>query len=112
MIYTIYGQIGRAFSLVEKAQFRELTSLPRKKLSGHTLYHFWGSPFSRKTRRAIYEMGLDIPFKDVLLDEDAYSDLVQLGGKDLVPCLRIETDSGVRWMYESRDIIAYLKSKV
>jgi hypothetical protein len=112
MIYTVYGQIGRVFRVVEKVQFRELTSLPRKKIPGHTLYHFWISYFSRKTRRAIYEMGIDIPFKDVLLDQDVYADLVQLGGKDRVPCLRIETDSGVRWMYESRDIIAYLKTKV
>ncbi|MFC3912116.1 glutaredoxin family protein [Pseudaeromonas sharmana] len=33
------------------------------------------------------------------------------GGKRQVPCLRIESASGeVRWLYESLDIIAYLKA--
>jgi hypothetical protein len=112
MMYDIYGQFGKLIRLVEQAKFREHIALPRKKLPGHTLYHFWGSFFSYPVRKVIYEMGLDMPFKDVLLDKDAYADLVQLGGKDRVPCLRIETPSGVKWMYESRDIISYLQTKV
>lgn len=112
MMYEIYGQIGKVVRLYEQAKFREHIALPKKKLSGHTLYHFWGSTFSYSVRKFIYESGLDIPFKDVLLDKEAYADLVQLGGRDRVPCLRIETPSGVKWMYESREIISYLKTKV
>jgi hypothetical protein len=112
MMYDIWGQFGRVIRLVEQAKFREHTTLPKKKLPGHTLYHFWGSYFSHSVRKVIYEMGLDIPFVDVLLNKNALADLVQLGGKDMVPCLRIETPGGVNWMYESRDIISYLKTKV
>ncbi len=38
--------------------------------------------------------------------------LMSGGGKRQVPCLQIIDDQGVaHWMYESMDIIAYLKSK-
>ena len=38
------------------------------------------------------------------------SALKQGGGKTQVPCLRIEDSAGnVQWMYESDDIIQYLK---
>ena len=36
--------------------------------------------------------------------------LMQGGGKTQVPCLRIEqADGSVEWMYESNDIIEYLR---
>ena len=39
------------------------------------------------------------------------ADLIAGGGKSQVPCLRIEDEKGdVSWMYESLDIIRYLKS--
>jgi glutathione S-transferase len=40
------------------------------------------------------------------------AELIAGGGKGQVPCLRIETDDGnVRWLYESADIIAYLREQ-
>ncbi len=38
------------------------------------------------------------------------AELVQGGGKKQVPCLRIEQADGPQWMYESNDIIRYLKN--
>lgn len=41
------------------------------------------------------------------------TDLITGGGKSQVPCLRIETGSGdVRWLYESIDIVRYLKTRL
>lgn len=37
-------------------------------------------------------------------------DLLQGGGKGQVPCLRIESEGQVEWMYESDEIINYLSS--
>lgn len=38
-------------------------------------------------------------------------ELVSGGGKTQVPCLRIESvDGNIQWMYESDDIIGYLKT--
>ena len=43
-------------------------------------------------------------------DRDNAKALMQGGGKTQVPCLRIEHENGrVEWMYESNDIIQYLK---
>ncbi len=46
-------------------------------------------------------------------DREHSKALMQGGGKTQVPCLRIQNQAGeVEWMYESDDIIAYLKRQV
>ncbi len=41
------------------------------------------------------------------------AELIAGGGKKQVPCLRIDSENGdVQWMYESDDIIHYLKQQV
>jgi len=43
-------------------------------------------------------------------DRENAQALIQGGGKTQVPCLRIEqSDGSVEWMYESNDIIRYLR---
>ena len=43
-------------------------------------------------------------------DRENAQALIQGGGKTQVPCLRIEqADGSVEWMYESNDIIRYLR---
>ena len=61
--------------------------------------------------RFIEAQGLDIPLRDILADRNTYLELVEGGGRQTVPCLRIESEDGVRWMYESLDIMAYLAEK-
>lgn len=44
-------------------------------------------------------------------DAQFAKELIQSGGKTQVPCLRIENDNGdVQWIYESDDIIQYLRT--
>ena len=62
-----------------------------------------------RVRAFLQDAGLDIPLKDTLRDPVARRELIAGGGRATVPCLRIETDSGVRWLYESMDIVAYLQ---
>lgn len=38
-------------------------------------------------------------------------ELMQGGGKTQVPCLRIESDGKDQWLYESDDIVNYLKAQ-
>jgi glutaredoxin len=75
----------------------------------YTLYQFESCPYCARVRRYIAEAGLDIPLRDTLRDPAARSELIQGGGDSMVPCLRIERDGQVRWLYESLDIIAYLR---
>jgi glutathione S-transferase len=75
----------------------------------YTLYQFESCPFCARVRRFMAEAGLDLPVKDTLRDPAARAELIAGGGNSMVPCLRIERDGEVRWLYESLDIIAYLR---
>jgi glutathione S-transferase len=59
-------------------------------------------------RRSIKREGLKIETRDAKNDEQYRQELLEQGGKVKVPCLRIEQDGQVKWLYESNDIIAYL----
>jgi glutathione S-transferase len=51
--------------------------------------------------------------RDILLDREAYVDLIRGGGKGTVPCLRIERDTGdVEWLYESADIVEHINEQL
>jgi glutathione S-transferase len=57
--------------------------------------------------------GIKIPLKDILFEAGNSDDLIAGGGKNQVPCLRIENEDGVvRWLYESIDIVRYLKANL
>jgi hypothetical protein len=107
-LWYLAAKLGRLVEWFEE-KFRRKNPSSRA-LPGHTLYHFYLSPYSRNARYAVYDLGLDVPFKDILNDEAAYRDLIQNGGKDQSPCLRVEENGKVRWMYESQDIIKYLRN--
>jgi len=78
----------------------------------YTLYQFESCPFCARVRRYLAEAGIDMPMKDTLRDPQARQELMAGGGDSMVPCLRIERAGEVRWMYESLDIIAYLREHV
>ena len=78
----------------------------------HTLYQFETCPFCARVRRFLIESGLSVPMKDVQRDPAARRELVEGGGSGMVPCLRIERDGAVTWLYESLDIIEYLRNRL
>ena len=81
-------------------------------LTALALYHFPSCPFCIKTRRALKRLSLAIELRDVQHDAAHRETLRAGGGKAQVPCLSIRTADGeTRWLYESRDIIAYLKER-
>lgn len=81
-------------------------------VAGHQLYYFGTCPYCIFVRLALWWLGLKMPLKDIMFHPANNTDLIAGGGKSQVPCLRIEGENGqVRWMYESIDIIRYLKSK-
>ncbi len=91
---------------------------PRKqaKLDAQTehmaLYQYAACPFCVKTRRAIRRLGLNIECRDAKNNPEFRQELESQGGKQQVPCLRIEKEDGtITWMYESSDIIAYLQKR-
>ncbi len=84
----------------------------QSKLEGHSLYQFFACPFCVKTRRAVHALGVDLELRDINKDPENRADLEQGGGRVKVPCLRIEQDGDVQWMYESSDIIEYLQGRL
>ena len=79
-------------------------------VAGHQLYYFSTCPYCIYVRLALWWLGLRMPLKDVMFDPTNNTALIAGGGKSQVPCLRIENEDGnVRWMYESIDIVRYLR---
>jgi glutathione S-transferase len=81
------------------------------RLNGLTLYQLPSCLFCWRVRFATWRMGIKLPMKNLMLSPTAHSELVREGGRMQVPCLRIEEGEKVSWLYESADIIDYLKGR-
>jgi glutaredoxin len=81
-------------------------------VTGISLYQFFACPFCVKTRRAIHALNVNIESRDINKDLNFRTELQENAGKVKVPCLRIEENNEVRWMYESNDIIEFIQNKV
>ncbi len=80
--------------------------------SKFVLYHFSTCPFCIKVRHEMARLSLPISLRDAQHDHKHKTELMTGGGKVQTPCLRIEHEHGnVEWLYESRDIIQYLRQQ-
>ena len=77
----------------------------------YTLYHFPSCPYCALVRDFLLDEGIDIEMRNIHADPQALHDLRTGGGSTTVPCLRIRRDGQEEWMYESLDIIEYLRNK-
>lgn len=75
------------------------------------LYHFRSCPYCLRVRRAIHGLNVPIRMRNIHEDEDAYRTLIAGGGRQTVPCLHIDGRGQNTWLYESADIIRYLKRR-
>ena len=76
-----------------------------------SLYQFYACPFCIKTRRAIKRLNIPVSFRDAQKPGNYREELGSEGGRVKVPCLRVEENGKVEWMYESKDIISYLDQR-
>ncbi|GGI86273.1 glutathione S-transferase N-terminal domain-containing protein [Shewanella gelidii] len=74
------------------------------------LYQYAACPFCVKVRRAMHRQSLNIAIVDAKQATNKEV-LEENGGKVQVPCLRIEEQGEVKWMYESKAIIEFLNQK-
>jgi glutaredoxin len=90
----------------------ELQAKTDQRTSKLSLYQFAACPFCVKVRRAMKRQSLNIQICDAKKSENCRAELLDGGGKIKVPCLKIEDSAGnVQWMYESSDIVHYLKTE-
>jgi len=76
------------------------------------LYQFKTCPFCIKVRQEMRRLSLNIEKRDAQHEGEHRSALLAGGGKAMVPCLCIRDGQGNRrWLYESGDIIAYLRER-
>ena len=81
-------------------------------IAGVALYEYMSCPYCARVRNALAGMGLEVESRDIQLDRQRLQELIDATGRTTVPCLRIESDRGVEWMHESRDIIRYFEERV
>ncbi len=75
------------------------------------LYQFVSCPFCIKVTRFMHENAINIELRDAQQDSHHKSDLITFGGKLQAPCLRIaQKNHKDTWLYESDEIINYLKN--
>lgn len=65
-------------------------------------------PFCVKPKNYIEENNLDVELVDATSDKESQMELIKLGGKMQVPMLAINGEA----MYESRDIMKWLKENM
>jgi len=77
------------------------------------LYQFKTCPFCMKVRREIKRQSLNIELRDAQHDQKHRQQLLNGGGKIKVPCLQVaDKDGNHTWLYESNDVIQYLRQLV
>ena len=75
------------------------------------LYQFKACPFCVRVRRQMKRLALPIETRDVKRNEQWREELLAKGGSPKVPCLRITENGSERWLYESKEIDAYLEAR-
>lgn len=73
------------------------------------LYHYQSCPYCAWTRDSLSYWDLNVELRDIQKHQAFRKELIRGGGKPQVPCLRIEKDGEVSWLYESADITRYLQ---
>ncbi len=98
------------FSPKSPKRATELQAEIDQKTSHLHLYQLPACPFCVKVRRTMKREGLNIGLRNINAKNEYQQELINEGGKRKVPCLRIAKDNEpVEWLYESNDIVDYLK---
>lgn len=97
-------------SLVRRLFSVEATTDMAAPRPGLTLYHSPTCLFCLRVHAAARSLGLQIAGRNILTEPGARRELIQGGGFGMVPCLKIEGPEATTWLYESADIIRYLRT--
>lgn len=115
IIRLIAGKIILLLNFIFRPRQRKLSDSQKQAqqaaASNLAVYQFEACPFCVKVRRELHRLNLELPLRDAKNSSLYRSELEQGGGRIKVPCLRIEGENGVQWMYESNDIISYLRQR-
>ena len=106
-VLLLLNRITRPKGIVRNSAAQQAVDTRTEQLA---LYHFPTCPFCLKARRAMHRLSLNIDLRNAQHDPVHRQALLAGGSKIQTPCLRITDAQGQSiWLYESRDIIAYLE---
>lgn len=74
-----------------------------------TLYYLPTCFYCIRVRNAISRSGLTIAYKNIGFSRAMRAELLAGGGRTMVPCLRKDFEGQSTWLFESTDIIQYLR---
>lgn len=101
--------ISQPKGIIRPPELQEKVNTQCKNLA---LYEFKTCPFCIKVRQEMRRLSLDIEKRDAQNSSEHRSTLLAQGGSSKVPCLQIRNEDGsIKWMYESKDIIQYLRQQ-
>ncbi|KZN51414.1 glutaredoxin family protein [Pseudoalteromonas luteoviolacea] len=113
LIRWLLGRLILLFDFVFTPRSKKRSAQAQQQLDTITqnlkLYQFKACPFCVKVRRAAKREGLKLETRDAKSNAAYRQELLEQGGKVKVPCLRIEEQGQVTWLYESSDIVSYLQ---
>ena len=105
----LWAKLAMPKGMVRSAEAQRQIDLECSQLA---LYHFKTCPFCIKVRHEMGRLSLPVTLHDAQHVSEHRDALLQGGGKIQTPCLRITDAQGqVQWMYESDDIIKYLRQR-
>ena len=93
------------------SMFNKKDETPLTMIPNHSLYYYSTCPFCFRVQITMKQLGIDMELRNIHQGTQYRDELMQGGGSTMVPCLRIDKDGETQWMYESADIIDYLKSE-
>ena len=76
----------------------------------YALYYYDSCPFCQRVLHALPGVKVEVEKRNVLKNPEFRQQQVEATGRTQVPCLLIESDGQQQWMFESGDIIGFLKS--
>ena len=74
-----------------------------------SLYYTRTCPFCIRVLLALKGLNVNVELRNLSGNRELRSELIANGGKSQVPCLKITEGNKDRWLYESADIIRFLK---
>ena len=116
LIRWILGRIIICLDMIFSPKALNRDSVDQTKINkitnSYKLYQYHACPFCIKVRRFFKRESLNIDLVDAK-QESYKQELIQNGGKQKVPCLKVELkNKPVRWIYESKDIIKFISKEL
>lgn len=76
----------------------------------YALYYYDSCPFCQRVLMAIQSLNVNVEKRNVINNPEFRQQQLEATKRTTVPCLLIKDGDHEEWMFESGDIIRYLKS--